>query len=291
MDGSRRFESMEAEISEAGRLICGDAIAVMKTLPSGSVDLIVADPPYNLGKDYGNDTDRRAWQEYEEFTEQWLAEAVRVLKPTGSLYIFMGVRFISRLFLLLEDKFQLLFNGWITWHYTQGMGRKIGFSPRHEDILYFTKSEKFVFNLDEVRIPQKYFRKRNNMSGANPGDVWQFSHVHYCNPERQAHPTQKPEALLERILLASSNEQDIVLDPFAGSGTTCRVARLFNRKWIGIEINPDYVAMISKRLDQPQGELDSIDPRILRTSKDLPKEIVGAQSVTSSDGLLSLPGL
>ena len=278
---------MEAETLETGRLICGDAVAVMKTLPSGTVDLIVADPPYNLGKDYGNDTDRKAWHEYEEFTAQWLAEAVRILKPTGSLYVFMGVRFISRLFLLMEDGFQLRFNGWITWHYTQGMGRKIGFSPRHEDILYFTKTEKFVFNLEDVRIPQKYFRKRNNMSGANPGDVWQFSHVHYCNPERQAHPTQKPEALLERIILASSNERDVVLDPFVGSGTTCRVASLLNRKWIGIEINPEYVALSAERLKQPGGEWDSVDPRLLRISKDLPKEGTGA----SAEGVLSLPGL
>jgi len=278
---------MEAETTQAGRLICGDAVAVMKTIPSNTVDLIVADPPYNLGKDYGNNTDRKAWHDYEEFTAQWLTEAVRVLKPTGSLYVFMGVRFISRLFLLMEDRFQLTFNGWITWHYTQGMGRKIGFSPRHEDILYFTKTKEFVFNLDDVRIPQKYFRKRNNMSGANPGDVWQFSHVHYCNPERQAHPTQKPEALLERIILVSSNEQEVVLDPFVGSGTTCRVASLLSRKWIGIEINPDYVAMTARRLGQPSGELDSVDPRLSRTSRDLPKE--GAGVSAPQEGVLSFP--
>lgn len=282
---------MEAETVETGRLICGDAVAVMKTLPSNTVDLIVADPPYNLGKDYGNNTDRIAWHEYEDFTVQWLTEAVRVLKPTGSIYVFMGVRFISSLFLTLENRFQLVFNGWITWHYTQGMGRKLGFSPRHEDILYFTKSENFIFNIDNVRIPQKYYRKRNNMSGANPGDVWQFSHVHYCNPERQAHPTQKPEALLERIILASSNEQDIVLDPFVGSGTTCRVANLLDRRWIGIEINPDYVSMSAARLQQPDGELDSVDPRLSRTSKDLPNRVTNSLETISADGLLSLPGL
>lgn len=284
-------EIEEAETVETGRLICGDAVAVMKTLPSNTVDLIVADPPYNLGKDYGNNMDRIAWHEYEDFTVQWLTEAVRVLKPTGSIYVFMGVRFISSLFLILENRFQLVFNGWITWHYTQGMGRKLGFSPRHEDILYFTKSEKFIFNIDNVRIPQKYYRKRNNMSGANPGDVWQFSHVHYCNPERQAHPTQKPEALLERIILASSNEQDIVLDPFVGSGTTCRVANLLGRRWIGIEINPDYVSMSAERLQQPDGELDSVDPRLSRTSKDLPNRVTNSLETTSADGLLSLPGL
>jgi site-specific DNA-methyltransferase (adenine-specific) len=192
-------------MTEHNRLICGDATEVMARIPTNSVDLVLADPPYNLGKDYGNNRDLKAWNEYEAFTRSWLAETIRILKPTGSLYVFMGVRFISRLFLILEENCHMQFNGWITWHYTQGMGRKSGFSPRHEDILYFTKSSQFTFNLDEIRVPQKYYRARNNMSGANPGDVWQFSHVHYCSAERQRHPTQKPEALIERIIRSSSN--------------------------------------------------------------------------------------
>jgi site-specific DNA-methyltransferase (adenine-specific) len=244
----------------------------MRELPECSVDLIIADPPYNLGKDYGNNRDLKAWHEYEEFTEQWLVQANRILKPTGSIYVFMGVRFISTLFRMMEEGCKLIFNGWITWHYTQGMGRKVGFSPRHEDILYFTKSDRFTFNLDDVRIPQKYFRERNNMSGANPGDVWQFSHVHYCSAEREQHPTQKPEALMERIIRASSNEDDLVLDPFAGSGTTCRVADIFRRRWIGIELNPEYIAMCERRLSHESTTLDSVDPRLDRTPRDLPKE-------------------
>lgn len=98
----------------------------MKEFPTESVDLIIADPPYNLGKDYGNNKDLKAWHEYEEFTKTWLAEAVRILKPSGTIYVFMGVRFISRLFLIMDEEFSLVFNGWITWHYTQGMGRKRG---------------------------------------------------------------------------------------------------------------------------------------------------------------------
>ena len=253
-------------------LICGDAAETMKTLPDASVDLIVADPPYNLGKDYGVTTDNIDWQAYHVFTMQWLDEAVRLLKPTGSLYVFMGVRYISKLFGLLEDHYSLRFNGWVTWHYTQGMGRKRGFSPRHEDILYFTKSDKFTFNLDAVRVPQKYHRARNNMDGANPGDVWEFSHVHYCSVERLPHPTQKPEALIDRIVRASSLPDDLVLDPFAGSGTTCRVAQLAGRHWIGIEINPDYVAMAQQRVAGLSTELDSVDPRARRIPKDLPAD-------------------
>ena len=253
------------------RLICGDAIEELAKLPASSVDLLVADPPYNLGKDYGNNIDDKAWHEYEDFTRQWLTQAIRVLKPTGTLYVFMGVRFIAKLYTFLEEEFRLNFNGWITWHYTQGMGRKTGFSPRHEDLLYFTKSKQFTFNLDEVRVPQKYFRERNNMAGANPGDVWQFSHVHYCSAERQPHPTQKPEALLQRIIASSSNEGDVVLDPFVGSGTTCRVAQVLGRKWLGIDINPDYIEMSQRRMADAFTQFDSIDLRMERVPKDLPK--------------------
>jgi len=244
-----------------------DAIKGMKSLPDGSIDLIVTDPPYNLKKDYGNSIDHKEWDEYEKFTKDWLDECCRLLKESGSIYIFMGVKYISSLFKLMEDR-GLLFNGWIVWHYTQGMGRKKGFSPRHEDILYFTKSKNFTFNLDSVRIPQKYYRKRNNMEGANPGDVWQFSHVHYSHPDRQKHPTQKPTAIIERIIKASSNKNDIILDPFIGSGTTCVVAKALNREWIGFDLNPEYIKMSSDRI-KLEYKPDTVDPREDRLSKDI----------------------
>jgi site-specific DNA-methyltransferase (adenine-specific) len=175
--------------------------------------------------------------------------------------------------MMMEEEFGLLFNGWITWHYTQGTGRKIGFSPRHEDILYFTKSQSYTFNLDDIRIPQKYYRQRNNMHGANPGDVWKFSHVHYSNPERENHPTQKPEALLDRIIRASSNPGELIVDPFVGSGTTCKVAKLLERQWIGIDMNPEYIDMGRRRIKNTTigDALDSVDPRAARESRDLPE--------------------
>ena len=254
------------------QLICGDAIEEMAKLPSNSIDLIIADPPYNLGKDYGNNQDAKEWGEYEAFTKKWLMEAKRLLKDSGSIYVFMGVRFISKLFLILEGDLGFQFNSWITWHYTQGMGRKQGFSPRHEDILYFTKSKKFTFNLDAIRVPQKYYREVNNMAGANPGDVWQFSHVHYSNPEREKHPTQKPEALMERIVLASSNAGNLVLDPFVGSGTSCKVANVLGRHWVGIDINPEYIVMSQNRMKTLIDQFDSVDPRLARVPRDLPKQ-------------------
>ena len=247
----------------------GDVVQCLKNISTNAVDTIIADPPYNLGKDYGNNSYSREFDYYLSFSRNWLKEAHRVLKNTGTIYVFMGVRFISYLYTILEQEEHFLFNSWITWHYTQGLGKTKGFSPRHDDILMFTKSKNFNFYLDDVRIPQKYYRSVNNMRGANPGDVWSFSHVHYCNANRQNHPTQKPEGLIERMVLASSKENDLILDPFSGSGTTLRVCQQLNRNCIGIELNPDYVELTKNRLLQPFTGFDSIDERMGRVPNDL----------------------
>lgn len=253
------------------KIKCGDAINLLKDLPDNSVNLIVADPPYNLGKDYGNNHDLKGFDEYLDFTRDWTSEAKRVLTKDGTIYVFMGVRFISYLFNILDREQHLYFNSWIVWHYTQGLGKTKGFSSRHDDILVFNKSKNFKFNLDDVRIPQKYYRARNNMRGANPGDVWKFSHVHYSNPNRQNHPTQKPEGLIERMILASSDKGDVVLDPFSGSGTTLRVCQQLERNGIGFELNPEYVEMTKNRLAEPFDGFDSLDPRMERVPNDLRK--------------------
>lgn len=251
-------------------LICGDAIEELKKIPDKSVNLIVTDPPYNLNKDYGNNNDKLEFEEYLNFSRTWLKEAHRVLKDDGTIYVFMGMRFISYIYSILEQELGMYFNSWITWHYTQGIGKTKGFSSRHDDILMFTKHPKnFIFNLDDIRVPQKYYRSINNMRGANPGNVWEFSHIHYCNKNRKLHPTQKPEALFERMVLASSNKDDLVLDPFIGSGTMLRVCQQTNRKGIGIEINPEYIDMIKIRLAEPFTGFDSIDDRMKRIPNDL----------------------
>jgi len=250
-------------------IITGDALFEMRKIEAGSVDLIVADPPYNLGKDYGNNHDIQGFDDYLLFSIDWLRHAHRMLKPSGTIYVFMGFKFISYLYNILDRELQMFFNSWIVWHYTQGIGKTKGFSPRHDDVLMFTKSKEFKFHLDDVRVPQKYFRERNNMRGANPGDVWEFSHVHYCNGNRQDHPTQKPEGLIERMILASSDVGDVVLDPFSGSGTTLRVCQQLGRKAIGIEINPDYVSMTRNRLAADFAGFDSVDPRMERVPFDL----------------------
>jgi site-specific DNA-methyltransferase (adenine-specific) len=247
----------------------GDALTELALLKSNSVDLIIADPPYNLGKNYENNFDNKEFEEYLKFSRKWLQDSQRVLKEDGTIYVFMGVRFISYLFLILDQELKMIFNSWVVWHYTQGLGKTKGFSPRHDDILMFTKSSKYKFNLDEVRVPQKFYRDRNNMRGANPGDVWGFSHVHYCNENRQDHPTQKPEGLIERMVLASTNENDFVIDPFSGSGTTLRVCQQLKRKCLGIELNKNYVKLTEERLKKPFDGFDGTDPRMERIPKDL----------------------
>jgi len=250
-------------------ILQGDCVEMLKSIDSESIDLIIADPPYNLGKDYGNNSDNLEFDDYISFTKSWLKESVRVLKKTGTVYIFVGFRYISYLYQILENDYNMKFANWICWHYTQGIGKTKGFSPRHDDILMFTKSDNYIFNLDDIKVPQKYYRAINNMRGANPGDVWEISHVHYCQRNRQNHPTQKPEALMERMVLASSNEGDLVLDPFSGSGTTLRVCQQLNRNCIGIELNSEYVADTINRLKSKFEGFDSIDERMLRIPSDL----------------------
>lgn len=223
------------------KAICGDAIEELSKLPDKSVRLIVTDPPYNLNKDYGNNQDKLEFEEYLDFSRAWLTEAKRVLTDDGTLYVFMGMRYISYVYSILEQELGMYFNSWITWYYTQGIGKTKGLSPRHDDILMFTKH----------------------------GNVCEFSHMHYCNKNRKKHPTQKPEGLYERMILTSSNEGDLVIDPFVGSGTLLRVCQQTNRRGIGIDINPDYIEMTKERLDEPFTGFDSIDERMKRIPNDL----------------------
>lgn len=251
-------------------IILGDAIKELKKLPDNSVDLIITDPPYNLNKDYETTKDNLEFEEYIDFSRNWLNECKRILKSTGTIYVFMGMRYIAYIYAILEKELQLNFCSWITWHYTQGIGKTKGFSSRHDDILMFTVDKKnYTFNLDAIRVPQKYYRRINNMRGANPGNVWEFSHMHFCNDNRFNHPTQKPEGLYERMVLASSNENDTVLDPFLGSGTLLRVCQQTNRKGLGIEINKNYIEITKERLNLPFKGFDSIDSRMKRCPNDL----------------------
>lgn len=262
---------MQERMDGSNRVINDDFLKVSKSIPDESIDLIVADPPYNVGKDYGNNSDKMEKEEYLGFTRAWLKEAYRVLKTGGTIYTFGGKQYIPYIYSKLEQQ-GFSFISWIVWHYTQGQGRRRGLSSRHDDILMFSKGKEYTFNLDDIRIPQKYYRKRNNMRGANPGDVWSLPHVHYCEPGRTKHPTQKPHALYERMILASSNEQEIVLDPFAGSGSSLVVAQRTNRKFIGVEIEEQYCELIESELERNYQYFNSYFSEILRIPNDFRDE-------------------
>lgn len=223
-----------------------DCVEGMGRMKNNSVDLVIADPPYGLGKEYGNDSDLVNEKEFIKFTREWTDQAWRILKPTGSIYAFMGVRYIANLYKILEEDF--IFNSWIVWFFTQGVGKTRGFSPRHEDILFFTKTEQFKFNLDRIRVKQVAIRHNTNLAGANPGDVWSIPHVHINKSEYTEHPTQKPCEVIKRIVQASSLPGDYVVDPFSGSGTVAKVCKDEMRNCTAFEMNPEYIKIGNDRL-------------------------------------------
>jgi len=233
----------------------GDCLEVMAEFPSESVDLIFADPPFNIGIRYDNTDDNREYEEYVAWSERWMDAAVRLLKGSGSLYIAIGDEYAAEIRLLARKK-NLFLRNWIVWHYTFGQHQRRKFSRAHTHIFYWVRDKQnYTFNVDDVRVPSArqtvYSDRRANPKGRVPDDVWTFSRVCGTFKERQGrHPCQMPEALLERIVRASSNEGDLVLDPFCGTGTTLAVAQKFGRNYIGIDISPKYCELSRRRMQQ-----------------------------------------
>lgn len=256
-----------------GRLFCGDALAWLLTLPDSSVDLVVADPPYNLKKAEWDTF--KSHDVYLEWSLQWITQVSRILKPTGSFYV-MG---FSEILADIKRPASKLFKGcrWLIWHYKNkaNLGRDWGRS--HESILLFRKTELAKINIDNIRIPYgthtlKYPKHPQAMTsqysngkrcdrhqtwlpnpqGAKPKDVIEIPTT--CNgmDEKTPHPTQKPEALIRKFVLASSNRGDLVVDPFSGSGTTLVVAEQLGRQWLGCEVNPEYNQWAIQRIQTAQ---------------------------------------
>lgn len=241
------------------KTVLGDAETALRALPDASAVLVIADPPFP-----SETASERELSRYLDFCRGWIREAARILTDDGTAYVFMSMRVISYVYQMLEAE-GLYFNSWITRTYPNGVGKVKGFSTRHDDILMFTKSPKnFIFNLDDIRVPQKFYRSVNNMRGANPGNVWDFSAI-----SRHAAPTQKPEALYERMILASSNPGDTVVDPFLGSGTCLRVCQQTGRNGIGIDNDPACIAASQRRLEEEFTGFDSIDERMYRVPGDM----------------------
>ena len=235
-------------------IYCGDALELLPKWSAGGVDLIFADPPYNIGYVYDKYHDDLPDEQYVAWSRDWIAACQRVLTPTGSFYIAIGDDFAAQV-RLLGKELGLHLRNWIIWHYTFGQNMKSKFCRAHTHILYFSKHPReFTFNDRALRFPSarhtEYQDLRANPRGRVPDDVWdEFPRVCGTFKERDGfHGCQMPEALLMRIILASSNPGDIVLDPFVGSGTTPAVAKRLGRQYVGIDISPEYVRRTRQRL-------------------------------------------
>jgi len=239
---------------EVNMVYLGDCVEIMRRLPDKSVDLIFADPPFNIGIKYDVHNDNMPYEEYYKWSEKWIKEAFRLLKDNGTIYVAIGDEFAAEINLILK-RTGFNFRNWIIWYYTFGQNQRKKFNRAHTHILYFTKDKaNFKFNDKDIRVPSArqliYNDKRANPIGKIPDDVWQFSRVCGTFKERiEKHPCQMPEDLLELVIKASSNEGDLVLDPFGGTGTTAVVAKKLKRNFITIEISKDYHNIILKRLD------------------------------------------
>lgn len=248
-----------------------DALEGIMDLPDNSIDLVVADPPYNLGKDYGNDSDKQETKEFLQWTEQWLSLVIPKIKSSGSLYIFTTWRYSPEIFVFLKSQMTMI-NEIIWDRRVPSMGgstRK--YSSVHDTIGFFAKSKDYYFDLDSVRVPYdeetKKARSRSIFVGKkwlevgyNPKDVWTVSRLHRIHSERENHPTQKPLEIIERIIKASCPENGVVLDPFAGSGTTVAACLLNNRRYIAYEINAEYCNIINTRVERIQNGSYDVTP-------------------------------
>lgn len=238
-----------------------DFLEGVKEIPDSSIDLVVADPPYGLGKDYGNDSDKLEYEQFMEWTKKWIDLIVPKIKPTGSFYIFATWRYSPEIFVYLKSKMNMI-NEIIWDRKVPSMGGSTRrFSSVHDTIGLFAKSKDYYFDLDAVRIAYdeetKKARSRSIFIGKkwlevgyNPKDLWSVSRLHKIHSEREDHPTQKPIEIIERMIKASCPEGGVVLDPFAGSGTTVASCLLTNRNYIAYEINQDYYETIQKRIER-----------------------------------------
>lgn len=243
-----------------------DCVEGIDKIDNNSIDLIVADPPYCLGKDYGNDSDMKNPKEYLTWTYKWIDSIIPKLKDSGSMYIFLSWRYSSEIFTYVKSKMKMI-NEIIWDRRVPSMGGSTrSFTSVHDNIGIFVKKKDYYFNIDDVRIPYdektKKARTRSIFIGAkwlevgyNPKDVWSYSRLHRQDPERENHPTQKPLFIIDRIVKASSPKEGMVLDPFMGSGTTAISCIRNGRKYTGFEINKDYYKMIQNRILEENNNL------------------------------------
>lgn len=241
----------------------GDCRDLLASLPDDSVQLVVTSPPYNLGKEYES---RVALEHYVEEQAVIIRECARLLAPSGSIFWQVGAFSDRGMLVPLDVRFfpileacGLIPRNRIIWARQHGLHASKKFSCRHETLLWFTKSDKYTFNLDPIRVPQKYQNKKHyrgdkrgqlscNPDGKNPGDIWLFRNVKHNHEEQTIHPCQFPEDMIARIVLATTSEGDLVLDPYMGTGTVAVVARDHERHFVGAEMDAEYYRTAQQRL-------------------------------------------
>ena len=261
-------------------IFCGDALEVLKQIPDESVDLVFVDPPYNIGKNFAGMRDK--WQTDEEYLEwcyEWIDLCLKKLKSNGSIYLMTSTQFMPYFDLYVRDKVTILSR--IVWSYdSSGVQAKKYYGSMYEPILYCVKDKNdYTFNAEDILVEAKTGAQRKLIDYRKnppqpyktekvPGNVWNIARVRYRMEEYENHPTQKPVSLLERIIKASSNEGDVVLDPFSGTFTTCFVAKQLKRNFIGIEIQEEYFKIGLRRLEiatEYKGEILEKEKRTFET--------------------------
>ncbi len=243
--------------SALGRLYCDDSIRFLNSIETESVQLVFADPPYNIKKAEWDSF--QSQKQYVEWSLKWIKEAQRILDKNGTLYI-CG---FSEILADIKWAASHLFKGckWLIWYYRNKANLANDWGRSHESLLHFRKSKKHTFNVDEVRVPYndhtlrypqhpqatssqygngKKYVWTPHPQGAKPKDVFEIPTLSNGSWEREKHPTQKPIELLKKCILASSNRNDLIVDPFGGSGTTFAVSEAFGRKWLGCEKQIEY---------------------------------------------------
>jgi DNA modification methylase len=261
------------------RLYQGDCVKLLNQVDEGSVDLVFADPPFNIGYEYDVYDDRQSAEEYLDWCSQWIAGIYRALKPDGTFWLAIGDEFAAEL-KIQSQRAGFHCRSWVIWYYTFGVNCKNGFSRSHTHLFHLVKNPKqFTFNRShpQIRVPSArelvYADNRANPDGRLPDntwitrpqdaprflsfspqhDTWYFARVAGTFKEREGfHGCQMPEQLLARIIRTSSRPQELVLDPFCGSGTTVCVAKKLARNWLGFELSPEYVKFIDKRLSHTE---------------------------------------
>jgi len=263
------LEGLEGLEIVENSIICADSFAVLPKLRSGTFDLLFADPPYNLNKQFGQERfTLRSSGAYEAWLDSWLKLCVPLLKGDASVYICGDWRSSGAIQRVGSKYFKL--QNRITWEREKGRGAKKNWKNAAEDIWFFTVSDDYTFNLAAVKQRRRVIApyrengqpkdwnesEKGNFRDTHPSNIWTDITVPFWSmPENTDHPTQKPEKLLAKIILASTNPGDLILDPFAGSGTTAVVAKKLGRHFVMIESDEDYCLLAAKRLELAETDI------------------------------------